>query len=166
MFLLTATSIVMLASTIGCSAEPRPTPTATPLFATEDEAFSAAEEVYREYLDAGNARIAGKDSPDPQDYLIGQALEADIDAVNSFGGQGIRLSGSAVMTSFSGESMETQAVTATVCIDARNVRVINTAGDDVTPAARPDESLLRISFVSVDAVLRIADSELTDAESC
>ncbi len=37
----------------GCQPEPEPSPSA-PAFATEEEAFAAAEETYREYVDALN----------------------------------------------------------------------------------------------------------------
>ena len=38
----------------GCFAQPDPEPESTPLFASEDEAFAAAEETYRQYVDALN----------------------------------------------------------------------------------------------------------------
>ena len=46
-----------IATTVSaCTPEPAPTPTPTG-FASEDEAFRAAEETYRAYVDALNARL-------------------------------------------------------------------------------------------------------------
>src|SRR5690606_38234156 len=46
---------VLSALLVGCSPEPDPTPTPTAAFASEEEAFAAAEETYRAYIDAFNA---------------------------------------------------------------------------------------------------------------
>ena len=45
-----------LGMTTACQPEPAPSPSA-PVFATEDEAFAAAEETYRGYVDALNQLI-------------------------------------------------------------------------------------------------------------
>ncbi len=56
MFRRSAAVVVALAVTLGATAcQPEPTPTPTgPAFASEDEAFAAAEETYRAYVDALN----------------------------------------------------------------------------------------------------------------
>ena len=44
---------IVLGMATGCQPEPEPSPTG-PVFATEEEAFAAAEETYRAYVDALN----------------------------------------------------------------------------------------------------------------
>lgn len=159
--------VVIAAALSGCAPAPEPTPTASPVFASEEEAFAAAEEVYREYNEAGNARIAGESSPDPQDFLIGEALEADIDGLRLFDEQGIHLSGTASVGEVAGISVTTATVLASVCIIATDVRVIDSAGADVTPAERPESSLLHVIFTEVDGDLFISKSDLVeDVRGC
>jgi len=161
---------VVAAALSGCAPAPEPTPTPTPAFASEEEAFAAAEEVYREYNEAVTARIAGASTPDPQDYLIGSALEADIDTLNLFNSRKIHLEGTSVVASFSGESadLSTAATTvvAAVCLDATRTRVVTDEGADVTPKDRPETSLLRVTFVSVDGRYQISNSELPEDPTC
>ena len=74
---LLAASVVALTGCLGSAPDPTPTPTA--VFTSEEEAFAAAEETYRAYIDAVNARRADpRSEPDPQSFLIGEAQEADI----------------------------------------------------------------------------------------
>ncbi|HOQ22628.1 MAG TPA: hypothetical protein PLN62_09415, partial [Microbacterium sp.] len=47
-------ALLALALVTGCAPEPAPTPTPTG-FASDDEAFAAAEATYRAYVDALNA---------------------------------------------------------------------------------------------------------------
>ncbi|MET0860918.1 MAG: hypothetical protein ABW091_07810, partial [Microbacterium sp.] len=50
---LSVALVLASAALSGCTPQPAPTPTPTG-FATEDEAFAAAEETYRAYVDALN----------------------------------------------------------------------------------------------------------------
>ena len=54
---------VVLGMTTGCQPEPTPSPSG-PVFANEEEAFAAAEETYRAYVDALNQ----VDLSDPQTF--------------------------------------------------------------------------------------------------
>jgi hypothetical protein len=160
-------ALTFAAALSGCAPAPEPSPSPTPAFASEEEAFAAAEEVYRAYNEAGNARIAGEESPDPQDFLIGEALEADIDGIRLFDEQGIHLSGAASVGDVSGLSVTTTTVLASVCIIATDVRVIDAEGADVTPADRPESSVLHVTFTEVDGDLLISRSELVEGvEGC
>src|SRR5690606_26029635 len=95
------TALVLAAVSLSaCAPTPTPTPTPTAAFASEEEAFAAAEEVYRAYNDAGNARRNGESTRNPQDYLIGVALEGDIDALNQLRDTDVRLTGDVGVSSF------------------------------------------------------------------
>lgn len=155
---------------LGCSPTPEPEPTPTPAFASEEEAFAAAEETYRAYIDAGNARIAGSSTADPRLILTGSALEADIDTANLLSEKNLRLEGEAVLTSFIGTSAVLSAspevVNATVCVEAAGTRLIDVDGSDVTPTDRPDASSLQVTFIKVDEMLLISDSTVLEGADC
>lgn len=167
-----ALSVLLIAfaalTTSGCAPEPRPPRTAA--FASDEEAFAAAEKVYRAYDKAGNARIAGKSSPDPQDYLIGEALEADIDGVRDFDEQGLRLSGEGAVASFIGLeadlNAESATVTALACLQVTGIRLLDATGADVTPAERPDVVAQSVEFSAIDGGLRISAESAADADRC
>ncbi|MHC9043057.1 hypothetical protein ACYX8G_00635 [Microbacterium saperdae] len=155
---------------LGCSPVPEPEPSPTPAFASEEEAFAAAEETYRAYNDAGNARRAGADSPDPQDYLIGDALEGDIDAMNYLQSQEIRVVGTTKVISFAtGDATISGAevnLNALVCIDVSATRVLDPAGTDVTPPERQDQLGMRIAMTSLNGKLRIAEELSLGTAGC
>lgn len=152
------------------SSEPAPTPTPTAVFASEDEAFAAAEKVYLAYNDAGNARRDGAETPDPQDFLIGLALEADITAANALRARGLRGSGQASVASFTPASTTIEGadvtVVAMVCLDVSDVRLLDSTGIDVTPTSRPDVVAQSVTFRSVEERLRISNEQSADESSC
>lgn len=155
---------------LGCSPTPEPEPTPTPAFASEEEAFAAAEETYRAYNDAGNARRAGADSPDPQDFLIGDALEGDIDAMNYLQAQGIRVTGTTEVISFGTGDAEISGadvnLNVLVCIDLSRTTVFDSADMDVTPPDRQDRLGMRIAMTSVNGELRIAEELSLGTAGC
>ncbi|MGN7947608.1 hypothetical protein ACTJKH_02565 [Microbacterium sp. 22215] len=158
------------AQLVGCAPEPAPAPSPTPAFASEDEAFAAAEEVYRAYNDAGNARRAESRDADPQRYLTGVALESDLDAERYFEEHHLHILGEAMIDGFRGESANLSdspiEVVARVCINVKNTRVVDDKGDDVTPADRPARLPLEVTFVGSKDTLLIADSVLIEGEEC
>jgi hypothetical protein len=167
---LTALALLTLAVLSGCSATPDPDPTPTPAFASEEEAFAAAEELYLEYSEAVNARIAGKAEPNPQDFLIGHALEADIDAGRYFEEHGLQISGTSAVRSFTGVRVEGAGrdvtITVIVCLDASGIRAIDAHGVDVTPADRGDTVAQMVEFVGTRTELWIADEKSESADQC
>lgn len=169
---LTAIGIVALAagSLVACSPDPEPTPTPTAAFASEEEAFAAAEEVYRAYNDAGNQRLAGSATPNPQDFLTGAALEGDIDALQVLGSEGLILEGTVSVISFTGTVAEVGAsdasISAIVCLDASGTRVIAADGADVTPATREQTLAQVVSFTGSPTDLRISAETAAESDEC
>ena len=158
---------VMLFS--ACSPAPEPTRTPTPAFASEEEAFTAAKETYAAYMEAGNARIAGASSPNPQDFLIGAALEADVDGVRFLREQGLHLTGTGALAAFTGVEVDQAgghaSVIAIACLDTTGVRVIDAAGSDVTPPDRKEVVAQLVEFVGEGGKLQItAESDAEDDE--
>lgn len=161
---------IALGQLLGCAPGPAPAPTPTPAFASEEEAFAAAEEVYRAYNDALNERRGGAEGADPQQYLIGIALESDIDAQNSLSTQGLRIEGTAEVTSFTGESAELRAegsrVVGLVCIDVSGVSLVNETGANVTPPERGETVAQRVDFVSSEQSLVISHEATAETTTC
>lgn len=163
-------ALLMIAGLSGCTPEPEPTPTPTAAFASEEEAFAAAEEVYRAYNDAGNARLRGEESPDPQDFLVGTALEGDIDATNLLSEQGLHAEGSIVLSAFSGAAFKATGaeatIVATVCLDVSDTRVVNSTGQDVTPSTRPSVVGQSVTFIGTANGLQISQEDSEDEAQC
>ncbi|MGJ0388859.1 hypothetical protein [Microbacterium sp. CGR1] len=155
----------------GCAPAPTPpTPTSTPAFASEEEAFAAAEEVYRAYNDAGNARRAGAADADPQRFLTGTALEADIDTQNMLLSRGLSAVGAASINSIEGDSSELSTSVASVamivCTDVSTLSLLDNTGANVTPPGRGDLVVLEVTFVGDRESLLISDTTTTDGERC
>ncbi|MBW9093947.1 hypothetical protein JNB62_09660 [Microbacterium jejuense] len=154
----------------GCLAPaPEPTPTPTAVFASEDEAFAAAEETYRAYVDAENARWADPHSePAPDSFLIGEALEEQIEVNRQFREIGLRVVGENHIervdriraNSGTGETV------LEVCIDATDSRVVDESNQDVTPANRAPQVLVRVEFVAVGDELAIEKSVTAREDGC
>ncbi|GAA5209131.1 hypothetical protein [Microbacterium kyungheense] len=155
-----AAAAVMLCGCLAPAPEPTPTPTA--VFASEDEAFAAAEETYRAYVDAANARREDPDSePDPQSFLVGDALERDVDSRRELAELGLQLVGSSSVTdmSFISADVSTGDVVIQACYDSGGARVIDKTGVDVTPADR--DATVMISIESV----RMGDRQIIESMS-
>lgn len=157
---LTAGALFALASVLaGCGPSPTPTPTSTAAFASEEEAFAEAEKVYREYVEALNARNAGDADPDPQEYLVGQALEGDIDTQRNFDSEGLALRGPIKLRTFISDDAKIKnrdtTVVATACLDISDARLIDSDGSDVTPAGRPDLVAQEVTLEGEDNRLAI-----------
>ncbi|MFJ4017868.1 hypothetical protein [Microbacterium sp. NPDC090014] len=154
----------------GCTTEPEPAPTPTAAFASEEEAFAAAEKVYRAYNEALNDRRKGVSGADPQQYLTGVALESDIDGQNVLRAEGLRIEGTAEVTSFAEESAELQTdhprVVSLVCIDVSGVSLMSEAGVNVTPPERGDIVAQRVEFVVSTMSLVIAHEATAETTTC
>jgi hypothetical protein len=154
----------------GCTPEPDPTPTPTAAFASEEEAFAAAEEVYESYLAASAKRAAGDSKSAPESFLTGDALQADIDAQRILREQRVSISGPSSIHHFDPVSAETAGhvaeVIADICVDISASRVINDAGVDVTPANRPERTVITVTFTGSSSELLIASSSSQQGDEC
>ncbi|WP_109209300.1 MULTISPECIES: hypothetical protein [Microbacterium] len=164
-------SAAMLLVLVGCTppAPVDPTPTPTSAFATEEEAFAAAEETYRAYVDAVNARREdSRSSPTPTDFLIGDALETDIETENLKAAEGLTIVGASVVTaieriSWAADDGEAKLA---VCMDSSGTRVLDNTGADVTPADRQENYALTVELEVVGDALLIASTQQAADTSC
>lgn len=159
---LACTAIVLS----GCDGTPDPTPSTTaPLFATEAEAFAAAEATYRAYVDAGNERRSGRQI-DPSVFLTGEALQGELDGRIWLEEQGLRIEGSTDVVAFEGRQWSATSVEALACLDATGTRVLDDSGADVTPADRDDRASFDVAFVTANGTLLIATSRPSSESVC
>ncbi|MGA1827204.1 hypothetical protein [Microbacterium sp.] len=160
--------VLVVGMTTGCQPEPAPSPSG-PIFANEDEAFAAAEQTYRAYVDALNQRRSDASStPDPQSFLTGQALEVDIDTQQHLDQAGLALTGITEIASVSPVESRPDIgfVKVDVCLDSSGTRVVNDAGADVTPPDRQPISLITVDFLSVRSGLLIMASKTKVTGGC
>lgn len=149
-----AAATVMLA---GCDGSPQPAET-TPLFGSEQEAFAAAEQTYRDYVEAGNARASDPSSEaDPLTYLVGDALEAE--TASSATPSDVSTDGSIELLWFEVVDASPSYVRLSVesCLDLTRTRLLNANGEDVTPANRPDRVGIRAGLVWVGSAYKIEE---------
>lgn len=170
--LLATTALAVALSTSGCTAPaPEPTPTG---FASEEEAFAAAEATYRAYVDALNS----VDLSDPEtfeevfSYTTGDSNAGERKNLSEMHADGWAVSGSTRVREFWGESFDAssrQPVTAVACSDVSEIDVVNADGESQVPAERPNVYELTLTFaLSSDAPygLRISESSSGIAERC
>lgn len=154
---------------VGCTPTETIAPGA-PTLATEEEAFAAAEAIYRAYTEAANSVRAGDTSADPFDYVVGNAYELDLGAVQGFQEMGITLIGQAEVLSLVPQSADLvntpQTLVAVVCLDSSGIRALDADGVDVTPSQRDEKSGLLVTFVVLPEGVRISNSQLPQDFEC
>ena len=164
------TLLLAVGALSGCSPEPEPTPTATAAFASEEDAFAAAEEVYRAYTDAVNMERKSDSTADSSSYLVGSALDGSLDTANRLHAAGWRIIGDSQVMSFTGEAAELGAndviIRAQVCLDVSATAVVDTSGADITPADRAVLVPLDVAFVESGSGLVISESNLNENSPC
>lgn len=150
-----------------------PTPSATPIFASEEEALAAAEEAYAAYLEMSDL-IASEGGSEPEriaslvtetqlvDELEGSAYFAD-NAIRSVGRSRLI---SATLQQYS-EDRDGAEITFYACVDVGDVSIIDETGADVTPVDRASVVALEVSMVGGADGLLLADSDQwSDTDFC
>lgn len=143
-------TLVAAAPLAACNPAPVPTPTPTAAFASDEEAFAAAEETYRAYTDALNA----VDLSDPTTFEAvfrissGDFEAADRKTLSELHAAGYAFVGRMSVVYFEGLRTEPpfKEVLAIVCIDVSASDVVDGSGQSVTEPDRPDVNPLRVTF--------------------
>jgi hypothetical protein len=151
---------VMALALSGCVGAPAPTPTPTvspsaePIFASDEEALAAAEAAYAAYLrKADEIGSRGGTNPDDIRDVVAPAYASELIAsFDRLGERGLHTVGA---TSFDGARLADYSldspsaeVTIYVCLDVSGVRVVGGDGADVTPIDRILRAPLQAHFVS------------------
>lgn len=157
-------TLLIVVGLAACAPEPAPTPTPTG-FASEEEAFAAAEATYRAYVEAGNQKRRTNDvSPQPTEFLTGEALTAEMKSRQHLADEGVALIGDIRISAI--RRMEATSTSATIgaCLDVSATQVVDSTGADVTPTTRDDYLGLTITAVwSADGAL-ISSTVASDEE--
>ena len=145
----TAAAMLALALAAGCTPTPEPTPTPTG-FASDAEAFRAAEETYRAYVDA----LTQVDLRDPKTFeplyalTTGDANRAARKSFTEMHANGWTVEGESVVAlvePLSDGEPYTDGVELAVCVDVSDVQVVDADGQSTT-GERPKEQSLLVSF--------------------
>lgn len=129
---------------------PTTTASAQPIFASEDEALAAAVKAYKKYLAVSESitEDGGEDSSRISPYVSAEFLPAALDSFKPYVSEGLRTIGSTAISRVNLENYTEVGSRADVdfyvCTDITALRVLDSAGKDVTPAKRTDVLPLEI----------------------
>ena len=153
---------------------PEPSPTASPIFASDEEALAAAEAAYGAYVVVSDTISSqGGAGADALMDLVSANYYAQIEKEYAeFALTGGRTSG---FTSFDSMTLQqrnsddgVEVIVTYACLDVSGVRVLDASGIDVTPQGRLTRLPLEITFEASDSTdLIVAGSEVWDgADYC
>lgn len=167
---IAALSVVALLS--GCTpAKPydktaTSTSSPTPVFASEEEALAAAEEVYRSYASVSDliASQGGKDPARIEPFVTSGWLSHEMEVFRQFEQSGKKQLGNSVVRRSSIQSLVSDGgfdyISAYVCVDLSGVSFVDAQGVDVTPLGKGDVIKLLVEFEAVEHDnVRISGSE-------
>lgn len=168
-----ATAVLAVATLVavsGCSvsAEPSPSPTPTAAFSSEEEAFAAAEEVYRAYIDAFN----GIDFRDPSTFEAALELTAgdyaatERKSLSEMHAEGYVRGGDVAIITFVPISAEGTQIQAQTCNDVSQTTFTDADGDSLVPPDRPNRVALDLEFEVADGTVLLVDAVPREDESC
>lgn len=152
----------------GCSVTPEPQETA-PAFATEEEAFAAAEQTYRAYVDAVNDRRADQDpTPAPEEFLTGVALQDEIDSARQLRDRGWSIRGENALaeTALVRTEPPYDLVAMWACVDVSKTTVRDASDTDVTPPDRIERIPIAIELTLVGTTYLISRTAGADDTKC
>ena len=152
------------------SADPTPTPSATPLFASDEEALAAAEEAYAAYLAVTDEILhdGGIGSERLAVVAEGGALSQAVGDADEFRSNGWRTTGATILRSISLQSNDISAVPsdivvrAYVCEDVAGIDLLDKAGMSLVSPDRQTVTPFEAAFVvpSVGDSLILAEREV------
>lgn len=166
----TAGAMLALVLAAGCTPTPEPTPTPTG-FANDAEAFRAAEETYRAYVDALNQ----VDLRDPKTFepvfawMTDRALAAEKKSLTTMHADGWTVSGESRISALHKGGRENGGVAMVACLDVGDVAVVDGAGVSQVDPDRYDIHAFRLLFQRSDVSptqLLIASSAAVEDSRC
>ena len=153
----------------GCSPAPEPTPTPTAVFASEEEAYAAAEETYRAYIDAFNA----VDLSDPStfesvlSFTTGDYQSDERKSLSEMHAQGHVRGGAIQVLSFLGEDASDQSeIRARACTDISSTTFTDENGTSLVPPDRPDRIALSLTFVLDEEAVLLSGADRVEDAAC
>lgn len=162
---VTALTVALLTgcatTTIG---EPEPAPTtASPVFASDEEALAAAQAAYERYSEASDQVVSsGTGDVAPLSELVTpEQLERERSEIETLVRSQRRIEGKAELASFALQDYQLDgSATAYVCLDVSGTRVVDASGRDVTPPDRRPGQPLLVRFEFTEGELLLSGSEV------
>lgn len=136
--MLVVASVALVGCVPGDQPAPSPTPTETAVFASEEEALAAAEEVYGNYLATLDAIFEdGGENPERLlEFASEEVFEQEAPGFELFQSQGLTGIGSARFTMTIQSYEPSGSVAAYVCDDISTTDVVDQTGTSVVPLDR------------------------------
>jgi hypothetical protein len=136
----------------------KPTPSSTPLFASDEEALAAAERAYAAYVQSTDEILAsgGIGVERLSDVATGRQLDTDSKEIRELATMGYRTVGSTVVSNvslqeFARDQPDGEAVVSIyVCEDVSGVDVLDANGLSVVEDSRPDRVMYEVTFDAPD----------------
>lgn len=165
--------LVLAGATLSaCSSTPEPSPTPTAAFASEEEAFAAAEETYRAYTDVlSQVDIAEHASlEEVYSWLVEGAAAASRETFSELSAENFTVAGETTFSNFEGTEVNLKSgqVDAEVCLDVSDVDVLDPGGQSIVAENRPDHQPTHATFViaSTPTGLAISSIQQSDTDIC
>ena len=147
---MVAALICATALIAGCAPEPAPSPTATSAFGSEDEAFAAAEETYRAYVDAtNNIRLESPDTFQPVFALTTGTQHAnDEKSLTTYHASKTTVTGESIIKLLAPATHNAglTEVSLAACLDVSGVDVVSAEGESLVNPNRVDVQSLQVTL--------------------
>lgn len=151
----------------GCSTQQPTEETSTaaaqeqPLFSSDEEALAAAQAAYAKYLEVSDqiARDGGANPERLKPLLSEDQFNIEKASFDNYVSSSIHSSGQMTFDSFHLSNSSNSSISAYLCIDSSDSRVLDSTGSDVTPQGRIDRWPLLVSFVVQNDRLVISGSD-------
>ena len=138
------------ASATGCSGQPAPDPStpSAPAFASDEEAFAAAEETYRAYVDALNE----VDLSDPATFepvfawTTGELNASDRKGLSRYHAEGVSLTGTSNVTLVEPANHRGDSLELAVCLDVSRIELTSTDGSSLVDRDRVDVQTITVTL--------------------
>ncbi len=153
-----AAALLIVAALTACTPDPTPTPSPTG-FASDEEAFAAAEDTTRAYVAATNAiQLADPSTFEPLfELTTGEQNAFDRKRLSEYHAAGYTMSGVTTINALEPEAWDeaSASVTLLACFDVSGLEIEDNSGSSIIAPDRPPEQSLMISLVRVGADLLI-----------
>jgi hypothetical protein len=176
-----ALAITVALAVTGCVAtpggtKPTPSPSATPLFHSDEEALAAAEEAYAAYQQTEDEIFAdgGRNGERIEEVATGEALEAAKTGFSNFIANGYRSVGTTGFDSMKLQQYSDQApegsevVTVYVCLDFSTQDVLDRENNSVVAPNRSLRQPFQVGFVrrSAEGIVMASRAPWTGVDTC
>lgn len=151
--------LLIVVGLAACAPEPTPSPTPTG-FASEEEAFAAAEATIDAYVNANNRIVVSEpESFEPLFALTtGEQNDYERKRLSAYHADGYTMSGTAIVVATEPDTWTDSTGTASIfaCIDVSKLDVTDRSGVSQVSADRPPRQSLRVTLVASLGTFKIS----------